>query len=275
MRRIRFALIVSHDIAESTWDKEFQSQETFFKASAPQLQPLEENQTGQARQQPPYDADDLARTAGLLVNSVKNEQNPKFRKSEFLGLMEQLRDRTVIVEGNHIIHADTGMSSATEWSNGLQGDIKGKGRAVGRPPAPVGQVNATGMPAGLTRQGVSDPSSSTGESVAQEDLNDAYFRQENEEYAQYWNEYSTQTVSQTQTASPESAAWDHLQRDWDQFEATSSGIKPVSNYQFQTNNPYLLHDSSRTRHHTVHLDELQTSHEVCPILYFIMICAIS
>jgi peroxin-5 len=176
--------------------------------------------------------------------------------------MEQLRDRTVVVEGNQMVQASLGVSSMTGWSSEV--DIKGKSRAVEPPPVTATQINATGMHQGVTRpvhQGVSDPSSSTGESTVQaEDPNEAYFRQENEEYSRYWSEYTTEGVSQAQAASAESTTWDRLQHDWDQFEATSFGVKAVSNYQFQTNNPYLLRASSASRHHTVHLDKQQTFH---------------
>ncbi|KAL3473759.1 hypothetical protein BJX99DRAFT_232987 [Aspergillus californicus] len=46
------------------------------------------------------DADELARTAGQLLNSVSNETNQKFRESNFLALMRRIRDREVQVEGD-------------------------------------------------------------------------------------------------------------------------------------------------------------------------------
>ncbi|KAL4939772.1 hypothetical protein BDV06DRAFT_224717 [Aspergillus oleicola] len=46
------------------------------------------------------DADELARTAGQLLNSVSHETNQKFRKSNFLALMRRIRDREVQVEGD-------------------------------------------------------------------------------------------------------------------------------------------------------------------------------
>ena len=42
--------------------------------------------------QPP-EADLLAWTTVLLVQSIDHERNPKFVNSQFLGLMKQLRDR--------------------------------------------------------------------------------------------------------------------------------------------------------------------------------------
>ncbi|CAP85339.1 hypothetical protein E8E15_001080 [Penicillium rubens] len=46
------------------------------------------------------DADELARTAGQLLDSVRNEQSEKFQQSNFLALMRRIRDREVEVEGD-------------------------------------------------------------------------------------------------------------------------------------------------------------------------------
>jgi hypothetical protein len=49
------------------------------------------------------DPDALARTAGQLLDSVKNNQSDKFQNSQFLQLMRQLRDKEVTVEGDKIV----------------------------------------------------------------------------------------------------------------------------------------------------------------------------
>jgi hypothetical protein len=54
------------------------------------------------------DADELARTAGQLLNSVSNETNQKFRESNFLALMRRIRDREVQVEGDEFREVSTG-----------------------------------------------------------------------------------------------------------------------------------------------------------------------
>ncbi|ODM22176.1 hypothetical protein SI65_03022 [Aspergillus cristatus] len=48
----------------------------------------------------PNDADELARTAGQLLNSVSHETNEKFQQSNFLALMRRIRDREVQIEGD-------------------------------------------------------------------------------------------------------------------------------------------------------------------------------
>ena len=47
--------------------------------------------------------DDLARTAEKLLDSIKDDHSQRFRDSSFLQLMRRIRDRQVVVEGNHIV----------------------------------------------------------------------------------------------------------------------------------------------------------------------------
>ncbi|KAJ5542025.1 hypothetical protein N7535_004444 [Penicillium sp. DV-2018c] len=61
------------------------------------LIPQSEKQDPQNRSR---DGDELARTAGQLLDSVRNEQNEKFQQSNFLALMRRIRDREVEVEGD-------------------------------------------------------------------------------------------------------------------------------------------------------------------------------
>ncbi|KAL2427002.1 hypothetical protein ABEF95_006446 [Exophiala dermatitidis] len=48
------------------------------------------------------DADELARTAGLLLNSVQHDTSSKFQNSQFLDLMRRIRDREVEVQNNDL-----------------------------------------------------------------------------------------------------------------------------------------------------------------------------
>jgi len=50
--------------------------------------------------QQPEDNEELAKTAGALLDSVKGDQSQKFRESNFLALMRRLRDREVQVQGD-------------------------------------------------------------------------------------------------------------------------------------------------------------------------------
>lgn len=51
--------------------------------------------------------DALARTAGELLDNVKHESSQKFKESSFLGLMRQLRDREVTVDGDRFREVST------------------------------------------------------------------------------------------------------------------------------------------------------------------------
>ena len=54
-------------------------------------------------QQHDSEADELARTAGQLLDNVKHDQSVKFQQSNFLSLMRQLRDKEVRVDGDKIV----------------------------------------------------------------------------------------------------------------------------------------------------------------------------
>ncbi|RMZ88921.1 hypothetical protein DV736_g3843, partial [Chaetothyriales sp. CBS 134916] len=64
------------------------------------------------------DADELARTAGQLVEMMKDESetNRKFRESEFLGLMRRLRDREVEVRDNEMVETSNPTITITSSS---------------------------------------------------------------------------------------------------------------------------------------------------------------
>ncbi|KAK7005741.1 hypothetical protein R3P38DRAFT_2556191 [Favolaschia claudopus] len=260
------------------WDREFDTHLTSPTQSAVQPQ-------SHAPQTNPYEeADELARTAALLLETVGDAQttNLKFQNSEFLGLMRGLRDREVVVEGNEVV-------PNTKWAEDFQAlDLKGKGKARTVDLAPLAAAprvshreaaqRTSETIAQMVRQEAQQqgyapnpPSVSLGMAMTeafrqraaaeqsvegeQEDPNDAYFRQENADYQRYWaaQQQQASTSHLGAAANPQTAEWAHLQTDWEAFEATSAGIKPVSQYIFQRNNPYLSDTPSlTTRHHLAH-----------------------
>jgi peroxin-5 len=275
---------------EAVWDKEFDSvakplELTFSELDLDQ-QMSDPPNTQQAVQPKPYtpqDADELARTAGLLIESVRDEESPKFQNSQFMGLMKQLRDREVIVEGDKMVESGLGISGA-RWANDFQADIKGKGRAVDIPTQEMNtNLSAEQLDTRRAFRSFTRSFSPTRTEVRplaanrrvedtvvnqQEDPNDAYFRQENTEYAQYWNANHAEPAEHATAAIREAADWDRMQQQWELFEATATGIKPVDNYQFQENNPYVLGDRSRTQQHMMHLSGSQSIYEVCLLRRF-------
>lgn len=227
-------------VQDISWEKEFQAQELQFTSEAPLSQQVKEEQI---KPLPLHDADELSLTAGLLLDNLKHEENPKFQNSQFMGLMKQFRDREVIVDGNEIIENDGRTRTV---------DAKGKARAVDQVPrssrpevTPV--FSSTMQQEGNTVYRGQQSSNQELRTEEQEDPNVAYFQRENEDFVKYWNA----THVPPATESKEARFWDKLQEDWDEFEA-AAGIKPVEVYQFQPDNPYLLGDSSRTRHHHLH-----------------------
>ena len=198
---------------------------------------MEEIAQKESSQQLANDGDELARTAAVLLENVKDETNPKFQNSQFLGLMKQLRDGQMVVEGNQMVESDGRTSSKV--------DVKEKGRAIDH----------------VLHSALDTQDSGNGPQSSFLDANDSYFQQENADYIRYWNDLAQ--PQDLMDESEESLSWDDLQDDWEHFEATATGIKAVNHYQFQENNPYLLGDSSATRQHLVHTYGRQSVFEVC------------
>ncbi|OSD06848.1 TPR-like protein [Trametes coccinea BRFM310] len=241
-------------IDAAKWDQEFRSQELSLNsaASVPSAPVNAEATETASRARAAHEADELARTAGLLLDTVQGETNPKFKNSAFMGLMRQLRDGELIVEGNDFVERELASGAQTT------GDAKGKGRAADAPTMGGGlrmQLPTLQRPvAGPSEADTQHYAESSEDAVkADEDPNDAYFRQENEDYIAM---QSAMQDSHQMLASPrwnpQTSEWDNLQDSWDAFEATSTGIRPLTAYQFQSNNPYLHGETSRTRHHAAH-----------------------
>ncbi|KAJ3910324.1 hypothetical protein F5879DRAFT_1013201 [Lentinula edodes] len=233
--------------AQLSWYKEFDAQQS-------DSVPTEGLSNANAQEEAPQsfrEQDELSRTAGLLLETVKTEKNPKFQNSIFMNLMTQLRDQKVVVRGNEMVENDGTHTVGQDSRVDVKG--KGKGKASDSPFIPyAGLVSTLGQTIGnnATMAGVSPYNEQID---IQEDANDAYFRQENEDYTRYWNGMDPRK-SQRQTVEVD-LNWDKLQTDWEKFEASTKGITPVVSYQFQKNNPYLRGDSLRMRHHSMHSDD--------------------
>lgn len=76
--------------------------------TVPALEPIKiGSDTIPAQQEGVDEGEELARTAGQLLESVKHDQSQKFKESNFLALMRQLRDREVTVEGDEFRQVST------------------------------------------------------------------------------------------------------------------------------------------------------------------------
>jgi len=72
-----------------------------FRIGADQIHDPAAPQKDQQRDESDQDA--LARTAGQLLTSVRNDRNEKFQNSQFLELMRRVRDREVMVAGDKFV----------------------------------------------------------------------------------------------------------------------------------------------------------------------------
>ena len=200
----------------------------------------------------------MARTAGSLVEALREEQNPKFKNSQFMGLMRSLADKTSVVEGNDIVLA-TSVPDNTTASAGVKG--KGKERAdvistfdqttqVHPHSAQAGVIPGQLPSSSFYMQGQAS-NTAIASDVTQDPYDEVYeyFRRENEDYIAYQQAASKVTADNTRD-STQSFEWSKLQDEWDAWEANAVGVRKMSNYQFVAENPYLLGSSTRT--HEIH-----------------------
>lgn len=227
---------------------QIQSQHTEPQIIFPDIQSIQPSQPVHAEPTPSTststaeDRSELAETARQLLNALQNETRPKFKNSQFMGLMRQLRDGEVVVQ-------DGEMVPATEARPAEVTD-KGKGKAVDGT-GWASEYSSGGVAGTLHRRksvhfDTADPSSSyQAQTEALVHDHDEAFDNADVFYDIYNRTHRTARLPDAQAAE-----WAQLQEDWDAFEATASGIKEVqkNGYQFQKNNPYL----EGTRTHELH-----------------------
>lgn len=76
------------------------------------LQP-EPKEEEQQQPQPKHDDDEMAQTAGRLLERVSDNTSEKFQNSQFLSLMRRLRDHEVRVEGDKMVEVSTTQSTSS------------------------------------------------------------------------------------------------------------------------------------------------------------------
>ena len=84
--------------SSNTLDSEARAQPLLGSDTIPADDPAKENDIN-----PEAQADELARTAGQLLDSLKAERSDKFQQSSFMELMRQLRDKEVHVDGDKMV----------------------------------------------------------------------------------------------------------------------------------------------------------------------------
>ncbi|KAG9048762.1 hypothetical protein FS837_012125 [Tulasnella sp. UAMH 9824] len=203
--------------ASATWASHFSEVENLARES---------EQTSVEHRSEEAVVDDLASTAGLLIDQLKNERSEKFKNSSFMKLMRQVRDREMVVSGDNIVPSEGVLSpSALE---------KGKMKAI-------------------------DPSSSTQAPLQRR--KSVHFDEDREVPTMMTDDFEdwadTETIPEVRAPrtkphrvgiiEAQEAEWARLQEQYDEWEAMSTGFQAVGEdsveerptYQFQQNNPYL------------------------------------
>ncbi|KAG0314674.1 Peroxisomal membrane signal receptor PTS1 [Dissophora globulifera] len=112
----------------SQWESEFKSE------NAPQSW-ADEFTTQESSMTDQDDKDALAKTAGMLLESVDTRGNDKFKNSSFMSFMRRLRDQEVAIEGNKLVEQTSPVAApaGSDWAasfNQQQSQDKGKGKAA-------------------------------------------------------------------------------------------------------------------------------------------------
>ncbi|GME23107.1 hypothetical protein GTA08_BOTSDO05152 [Neofusicoccum parvum] len=96
--------------------------------------PVQQEQSAEQQQpeQPNNDDEELARTAGQLVDSVSHDTSQKFVQSRFLALMRQLRDHEVRVDGDKIVEdLDLGRGGGDDGNMTMTGALQNDDHDIG------------------------------------------------------------------------------------------------------------------------------------------------
>ena len=86
------------------YKKTRESDQTTHHESRPEQQ--------EEQRQPQHDDDEMAQTAGHLLERVSDNTSEKFKNSQFLSLMRRLRDREVRVEGDKMVEVSGTQSTS-------------------------------------------------------------------------------------------------------------------------------------------------------------------
>ncbi|KAF9959867.1 hypothetical protein BGZ65_013030, partial [Modicella reniformis] len=106
----------------SEWESEFQAEHA-PKTWAEEFTAQDSSMTDQDSK------DALAKTAGLLLESVDTQNNEKFKNSSFMQFMRRLRDQEVAIEGNKLVE-QTAPVAGSDWTDSFcRQDSGGKGKA--------------------------------------------------------------------------------------------------------------------------------------------------
>lgn len=208
----------------------------------------------------------LARTAGLLIESIKEETNPKFRNSSFLTLMRKLRDEEVAIEGDKMVEqvkpagswaAEFDSQGKGDWSkefaNGQHGADWAKDFNQQRANEHSMNPTETGSAWAEEFQQFHPESSMAQQAEAEssrwaEDFRNRFDNPDEDDmqaaFARVQAGLGPASQKEEVIHSAQAREWDAMQQDWDAYEATTTGFQHVqpgmyNKYQFTRNNPYI------------------------------------
>jgi len=227
------------------WDEEFLQQSRSL-----------ETNSGESVTDPVLvESDELSRTAGLLVESLKSEENPKFQNSAFMVFMRQIRDKQMVVDGDKIVaSSEANLTASTNAATTKSMSTTPVASSSASPVIRERSLTTDGWPMKSVHfKPMTTTDEPTGDLEQAETGEDTYWEAENRDYREYWEKTTPTSTAAAPPAhpmrTPQQREWDTLQESWNTWEATATGVKHTAaeNYPFQTDNPYVFDDRSGTR----------------------------
>ncbi|KAI8984687.1 hypothetical protein BDF20DRAFT_834174 [Mycotypha africana] len=231
--------------APSNWEQEFVAKE--HDAWASEFEQLEKNDTQVTANN---DNDALAKTAGMLLDSVDVESNPKFKNSQFMNLMRRLRDSEVAIEGDRMV--ETNKSAAGDWATQFSGQQQADSSTAGN-------MWSTEFASKLERGWTSEfhqeqrQHQHPGDWASEFSTQQLSHRQQEEMQRLFgkgtetedWIEQYNKNIAHLKDA--QDHEWDTMQKDWERFKPDlQKGLgyrasnPNYDTYHFAINNPYLM-----------------------------------
>ncbi|KAI7879955.1 TPR-like protein [Lichtheimia hyalospora FSU 10163] len=244
------------------WEKEFEAQESGWAAEFAE-------QEGTTATTSEHDKEALARTAGMLLDSVDVNSNPKFKNSNFMNLMRNLRDRKVSIEGNKMVPSNQGGDWVSEFGHGASTSSWADDFAAKAGNASSGNMWSNEFAAKAER-GWSEEFTATNPmhqqpamaSSSSQDWTSEFSKQEADIFGKGtemhdWVEQYHRGMDRIKEA--QDSDWQEMQKDWDRLKEDngSSAFRATNpeyqTYNFATDNPYLLDPTAidRVEHNTL------------------------
>ncbi|KAG8887577.1 hypothetical protein FRB98_009419 [Tulasnella sp. 332] len=192
-----------------------------------------------AAPQPEFVVNDLAETAGLLVSALKAEQNEKFKNSAFLGLMRQVRDKEMVVEGNDLVASSSGAAFDIQ---SIPSSLKGKG--VVRDVPILGERRKSVHFEAGSMDTMTENLRNIHLSMAQSKA--AGIEVDESTLQQFADASASMARAERQVPNyfrQQEAEWAHMQQDWDLWDATATGLQQSSSSTGQLTEHQFAHRS--------------------------------